>query len=123
VLVDDPRTAAADCPTPPPGQDDEFCQRWRDYLAWAGSLGTTDITRELAAQIVARFQAMRPVAPAEMVSHVDAVILTYRTFAEAPGPESSLPVQVPLTGLTATRMYQALLAIDAYCGTNAFPNS
>ena len=58
-----------------------------------------------------------------MASHVDAVILTYRTFAEAPGPESSLPVQVPLTGLTAERMYQALLAIDGYCGTNAFPTS
>jgi hypothetical protein len=121
LIVSRSVTAAGDCPTPSP-TDDEFCRRWRDFLDWARGQGD-DITRERAAEIVERFVAMQPVAPAEMVPHVKAVILTYRTFAQAPGNEGPLPIQVPLTGLTADRMYHALLAIDGYCGTNAFPTS
>ena len=60
---------------------------------------------------------MRPVAPAEMVEPVDTIITTYTTFAEAPEP-----FQVPLTGQIAFQMYQSLLAIDGYCGTNFFPS-
>ncbi len=115
VLLDGPQIAAGDCPSPSPSHDDEFCTRWRDYLDWARGQGD-DITREKATEIVTRFQDMRPVAPAEMVPHVDAVITTYATYAVAPEP-----FQVPLSGQTAFAMYQALLAIDGYCGTNAFP--
>lgn len=122
VLVSRAITAAADCPTPSPSDDGEFCKRWRDYRAWAVSVGDVPMTRELAREIVKRFEAMEPVAPAKMVPPVRIVALTYRAFADAPD-DPNLPIQVPLTGQSASDMYKSLLAIDGYCGTKFFPKS
>lgn len=106
----------------PPSPSDEFCGRWRSYLDWAREEDAAghELDRPLAAAIVMQFQGMRPVAPPDLVRHVDAVIHTYRTFAEA--PETPLPLQVPVSGRGAEEMYAALLAIDKHCGTGAIPS-
>jgi hypothetical protein len=115
----DPPPSTSVPPTPSGSADrgGEFCRRWRTYLEWAQEQGDASIDRTRAAIIVMHFQDMRPVAPADLLGDVDAVITTYTTYAEAPEP-----FQVPLSGQTAFAMYQALLAIDRHCGTNAFPS-
>jgi hypothetical protein len=115
----DPPPSTSVPPTPSGSADrgGEFCRRWRTYLEWAQEQGDASIDRTRAAIIVMHFQDMRPVAPADLLGDVDAVITTYTTYAEAPEP-----FQVPLSGQTAFAMSQALLAIDRHCGTNAFPS-
>jgi len=96
-----------DCETPTP---DEFCSRYRDYVDWAKSNGSSDITKPLAAEIASRFTDMQPFAPTELAVHVALMIRVYSTYATAPEP-----YDIPTVGPDAAHIYEALTAMNAYC--------
>lgn len=101
------------CDTPEP-TDGEFCDRYRDYVAWSESLPEdTDVTRELAAQVATRFEGMWPVAPPEMVQWVELVFTIYAAYAGFEEPYN-IPVTGHLTGIQ--RLPEALMSMHAYCG-------
>jgi hypothetical protein len=101
------------CDTPEPTNDD-FCTKYRDYVAWTQTLGPEpDITQALAAEVATRFDDMYPVAPAQLKDWVALVWKIYATFAGNPEPRN-----VPLTGQVAgiAKLPDALHAMHAYCG-------
>ena len=99
--------------TPEP-TDDEFCRKYRDYVAWAESLGPdADVTQALAAEVARRFDDMYPVAPAEMQQWVILMWQIYSTFAGTPEPYN-IPKTGNLGGIS--KLPDALMAMHAYCG-------
>ena len=101
------------CEEPEPS-DDEFCKRYRDYVAWAEALGPdADVTQALAAEVARRFEGMWPVAPAELKQWVELVFTIYATFA---GIEE--PYNIPITGQVSgiQHLPEALQTMHAYCG-------
>jgi hypothetical protein len=101
------------CETPEP-TDDQFCVKYRDYVAWTQSLGPDpDITQALAAEVAYRFDDMYPVAPSQLKDYVALVWAIYSTFAEI-----SEPVNIPATGQVGgiSKLPDALMAMHAYCG-------
>lgn len=104
-----------DCESPSPSSEsDEFCLRYRDYVAWAESMSEdTEITQTLAAEIARRFDDMWPVAPDELKDDVELVWTIYATFA---GIDE--PYNIPATGQVAgiERLGEALMTMHAYCG-------
>jgi hypothetical protein len=100
-----------DCQTPTPtATPDEFCNRYRDYVDWAKSNSSEDITKPLAAEIAQRFTDMQPFAPAQLVADVALMIRVYGTYAAAPEP-----IDIPLVGPDAAGIYKALTDMNAYC--------
>jgi hypothetical protein len=92
--------------------EDEFCKRYRDYVAWAESQDS-DISQGQAAEIARRFEDMWPVAPPELKEWVELVFTIYATFA---GIEE--PYNIPVTGHVLGIQYlpDALQTMHAYCG-------
>jgi hypothetical protein len=107
------------CSPPPSAEptDDEFCRRYRDYVAWAEALGPdTDVTQEIARQIATRFEGMEPVAPAELRDEVVLVFAIYATFGNVPEPWN-VPGAGHIAGPTGmARLPGALQAMHAHCG-------
>jgi hypothetical protein len=102
-------------PTPPEDKENgEFCKRYRAYVDWASSLPPdTDITQELALEIVTRFEGMWPVTPPELRDAVALVWSIYATFADLPEPYN-----VPATGVFTgmSDLPYALMLMHDYCG-------
>jgi hypothetical protein len=98
-----------DCATPT-ATADEFCSRYRDYVAWAKSNGSDDITKPLAGEIANRFLDMQPYAPAELAVHVALMIRVYSTYASAPPY-----IDLPAVGPDAAHIPEALTAMNNYC--------
>ena len=95
-------------------ENDEFCRRYRDYVAWAESLGEdADVTREMAGEVARRFEGMYPVAPEELKKWVELVFTIYATYA---GFEE--PYNIPITGQVSgiENLPEALMTMHAYCG-------
>ena len=65
----------------------------------------------MGGEIARQFQQMRPVAPPELVQHVDLYISVYGTYATAPEP-----MNVPIVGPQAAGIAIAFSAMNAYCG-------
>ncbi len=100
-----------DCETPTPSATaDEFCSRYRDYVAWAKSNGSDDITKPLAGEIANRFIDMKPYAPPELATHVALMISVYSTYASAPPY-----IDLPMVGPDAAHIPEALTAMSNYC--------
>ena len=105
------RDLEKDCETPTPSATaDEFCSRYRDYVAWAKSNGSDDITKPLAGEIANRFIDMQPYAPAELAGHVALMIRVYSTYASAPPY-----IDLPMVGPDAAHIPEALTAMSNYC--------
>ena len=105
------RDLEKDCETPTPSATaDEFCSRYRDYVAWARSNGSDDITKPLAGEIANRFIDMEPYAPAELAGHVALMIRVYGTYASAPPY-----IDLPMVGPDAAHIPEALTAMSNYC--------
>ena len=100
--------------SPPP---DEFCNKYRDYVAWGEALGPdTDVTQELAREIARRFKDMQPVAPEELRDDVVLVFAIYATFGRVPEPWN-VPGAGHIAGPSGmAKLPGALKAMHAYCG-------
>ncbi|HEX8025186.1 MAG TPA: basic secretory protein-like protein, partial [Candidatus Limnocylindrales bacterium] len=99
------------CQTPQPSPtDDEFCIRYRAFLAWAAPY-QGDVTQTVAAGVAQRMQDMRPVAPAQLLPDVDLYIKVYGTYAKVPEPYN-----LPMVGPDAAGIANAFMAMNQYCG-------
>jgi hypothetical protein len=105
-------TPKPSAPTPKPTED-EFCRRYRAFLAWQLEHAGTDyeLSQPWAGEIESQMQEMRPHAPAQLTEHVDLYIRVYGTYASAPEP-----INVPIVGPEAAGIASAFLAMSAYCG-------
>lgn len=99
-------------PTPDPTED-EFCKRYRAFLAWQLQHSGTDyeLTQPWAGEIESQMLDMRPHAPAQLTEYVDLYIRVYGTYASAPEP-----INVPIVGPDAAGIATAFMAMNAYCG-------
>jgi hypothetical protein len=102
-------------PTPPDdGDKGEFCRRYQAYVDWARSLpADMDVTKELALEIVTRFEGMWPVTPPELRDAVALVWQIYATFADVPEPYN-IPATGNFTGMAD--LPYALQLMHEYCG-------
>jgi hypothetical protein len=98
----------AQCSPPP---DDEFCPRYRDYLAWGYQHRNDSLTQELAYEVVRRMTELKPFAPDELLDDVEVYIQTFGTYATVDEPGN-----VPSSGPPAARLGIATMAMYAYCG-------
>lgn len=92
-------------------EEDEFCGRYRELLHWWFLDPATDVgSKPWAAEIVRRFEEMRPLAPPAQQAAVDIHIGLYTAHATLSGPEE-VRAAVPW----AEQMPQAVASLDAHC--------
>ena len=110
---DDPPEEEPGSGSRPPSQEPEegdFCAAYRDLLHW-WFIRTDDVgSQAWAAEIVRRFQEMRPFAPRPLLGAVDVHIGLYTAHATLTGPQLALEAAP-----WAEQMPEAVAALDAHC--------
>jgi hypothetical protein len=102
-------------PTPPvkpsPGQNNEFCRRYKALREWAKNPDYPELSQEWGAYVANAYAEMQPFAPPDIAPGLEHVVQAYALYGNAPEPAN-----VPLAGPDAVYIGETIVAIHQYCG-------